>query len=114
MGSIPRRNLTGVRFSAGTRVKGRWVEGAQSVITFKASVQPISPEIMATVPEGRRDSARFALFTDFRLMTANDEAVTNADRVTIDGVAYEVFAVDIWQNNLINYYMALVATIKDL
>lgn len=114
MGSSFRRALSGTRFAAGTRTNGHWVEGSTSTLSFQASVQPLGSEEMSLVPEGRRDTARFALFTDFRLRTADDEGGTNADRVTIDGEEYEVFAVDIWQNDVIPHYRALVATVKEL
>jgi hypothetical protein len=114
VGSSFRKALTGTRYSAGSNVDGHWVEGGATALNFTASVQPIRPEEMSLVPENRRDTARFALFTDTRLLTADDEGATNADRVTIDGIQYEVFACDIWQNDVIPHYRVLVATVKEL
>lgn len=114
MGSSFRKPFVCKRYASGSRTDGHWIEGGTSEITFTASVQPIRPEEMSLVPELRRDTARFALFTTFYLRTADDERATNADRVVIDGIEYEVFAVDIWQNDVIPHYRALVATVKDL
>ena len=114
MGTIPRRELVGKRYAAGSKVKGRWVEGADSPLDFRASVQPISPETMASVPENRRETARYELYTDFRCKTVDKVAGTNADRVTIDGEEFEVFAVGVWQNKILPHYQVLVASIKDL
>lgn len=91
-----RRTLSVTRYEAGTMVKGRWQEGTSSQFDIEASVQPVQPEEMALVPENRRDSARYALYTDTLLRPATEEGQTNADKVTIDSVDYEVIAVGHW------------------
>lgn len=107
-----RKSITGKRYAAGSWLKGRWVEGSISVISLTASVQPVTPEAMQTVPELRRSEATFSLFTSFRLRAADVVATTNADRVTINGAEYEVLSVAVWQNDVIPHYVAVVGTIK--
>jgi hypothetical protein len=62
---------------------------------------------MQLLPEGRRESMAFALFTDSRLFPAATATGKNADRVTLYGSQFEIVACDIWQNNVIPHYKAL-------
>lgn len=104
-----RRPLTVTR-KAGvdTYVKGVLVPGADGPLTITASVQPTKPDEMQLLPEGRRDSESFRLYTSTRLLTATDDTKKNADTVSINGFDYEVLYCATWQNNVINHYKALV------
>jgi len=111
MTSSFRKSLVGTRFVAGTFPKGEYVEGGTSVINFKASVQPLKPNEMQLLPEGRRESEAFRLYTDFQLKTVRTESGSelNADNVTIDGENFEVLSVAKWKNNVLNHFKAVVA-----
>lgn len=108
---IPRLPLIGKRFAAGTTEKGRYTEGSDSAINFTASVQPLRPNELAALPEGKRENAQFKLFTDFVLKTIDAINKTSADRVEIDSEFYEVISVEKWGNNIIPYYKAVVGLI---
>lgn len=111
MPSSFRQAVSGVRYSAGSYTNGRWVEGSTTPITFDASIQPASPKEMELLPEARRQSATFSLFTDTQLLVANSGAQTNADRVTLFGETYEILWCNIWQNNVIPHYHALAVRV---
>ena len=96
--------MTVTRYAAGTRDKGRWVEGASSQFTAAYSVQPLQPREMELLPENRRDKQAYWLYGDVELKTADPATGTNADKVTIDGEEYEVLMINPWQNNIINHY----------
>lgn len=89
--------------------------------TIQASVQPMRGKDLLSLPEGRRASASFRLYTDFRLRTVDDKAQQNPDRVTFRIPAhdltaplrtYEVIHVDDWQNGIVSHYKAVVSLLE--
>jgi len=66
---------------------------------------------MQLLPEGRRESEAYRLYTDFELKTVRKESgdKLNADTVTIDGKKFEVLSVAKWRNDVINHYKAVVS-----
>lgn len=100
-----RRALVVTRKTAGTVVDGLYVEGVTSSINITASVQPLMPEEVDQLPEGKRTSDPRWLFTYTEL---NPASSANPDLVSIDGSLYEVDKVGQWQNNVINHYKCLV------
>ena len=69
---------------------GDWDEGAGSALSITANVQPMPPERMQTLEEGRRGTAGIIVFTDTELRTVNETDQTSADRVTWGSYAWEV------------------------
>ena len=103
-----RSPLTLRRKEKGFVKDGYWVEGFVTESTFTASVQPLTPREVEQLPEGRRDSDPFWLFTSTELKVVNVDGIKNPDIVVIDGEFYEVDKVGKWQNNVINHYKCLV------
>lgn len=93
------------RRAAGTLVNGNWTEGAESTLTILASIQPLRPAEMESLPEGRRTSKAFKLFTSDKL---NLVSSASPDRVTLYGESYEVFGESVWQNHVIDHYKYIV------
>jgi len=108
-----RRPLILIREAEGAYADGVWAPGTLAISNITASVQPIDGKTMQIVPEGRRQDARYRIYTDTLLMTAAAATATSparqADRVTLDGVDYEVVAVLAWQNGVIPHYEAVLA-----
>lgn len=101
------RSVTVLRQAAGHYGSdGIWVAPVSVELTFYTSVQPVSPDDMALLPEGRRDQEAFALYTRRRINTAQGD--TNADRVEIDGRTYECLISESWQNGLIPHFRSVV------
>lgn len=111
MSTLPRTTLTVTRLDAGSFVNGLWVEGSPSTFDIQCSVQPLTPDEMELVPEGRRDGEVFNLFTGTRLLPANPPDSKNADKVSIDGRDYEVLSCARWQNRILPHYKAVVVQI---
>jgi hypothetical protein len=109
--AIPRKALVLKRPAAGTRVDGHWVEGTRTSSNIRASVQPLRPEEMSLLPEGRRNSEAFRLYTATRLQAAKESTGVNADYVVIDGADYEVMSCVRWQNKVIPHYKAICAKV---
>lgn len=86
-------SVTVTRYATGAYSDGDWVEGASSALTVTANVQPMPPERMQTLPEGRRGTAGIILFTDTALRTVSEDDQTSADAVTWDGYSWEVVEV---------------------
>lgn len=108
-----RQALTGYRYNAAdTFTKGIRTAASKSTISFTASVQPMGAKDMLALPEGRRDREAFRLYTDFELKTSDESTLVNADQVTVRGHLYEVISVEIWQNNVIPYYKAIVSRLN--
>lgn len=92
-------------------VNGKPVFGAPFAFTIEASVQPIKLSDMERLPEGRRSQRAFRLYTDSTLQTLV-EGQSNPDVVTIYGEAYEVLAVDSWQNDIISHNKYIVGRVQ--
>lgn len=107
MSSLFRRTITGDRLGAGTTVKGKWIEGANSPFSFDASVQPMNEHDVVFLTIERRERQGYTLYTDFKLL-ALTEGVSNPDRVYIDNQTYEVVAEAPWRNNVISHYKYLI------
>lgn len=103
-----RKAVTMRRPAPGSHVEGRWVPGAMGADqTIYASVQPASGEDLERLPEGARNRAAYALFTDTELQAGSIEAKREPDRVVLFGAEYEVLHIEPWQNNVINHFKAL-------
>jgi hypothetical protein len=63
---------------------------------------------MHSLPEGRRFSEFYNLYTDSPLNTVVVGG-SNPDVVLVDGVEFEIVKVENWANNIINHYKALIA-----
>lgn len=85
---------------------GLWVEPEATRETVQTSLQPVGPEDMALLPEGRREQGAYALYTREPINTAREGV--NADRVLINGRAYECLLAESWQNGLIPHYRSIV------
>lgn len=75
---------------------GRLVEGASSTLQVVASVQPISGRELLRLDEGLRTKEPLAIWSTTALRTADAQAGTRADRLTVGGLTYEVQLVEDW------------------
>lgn len=109
MGVIPRKTLLVRRYAAGDyNTSGNWVEGTPGDFNILASVQPLRGKEMEMLPEARRESQAYKLYTDTQLLTINTTAKTNSDRVQIEGNWFEVLIAEPWQNTIIDHYKVIV------
>lgn len=102
---ISRKELTAYNLTGGQYTKGRWVGVTPNQFTFKASVQPMVGRELEMLPEGRRHSQSYFLFTDSLLQTVEGQ---NPDIVIIDNEQHEVFQRQNWQNKIIQHYRYIV------
>ena len=90
---------------------GIWYPGDTSTFTIRASVQPLRPDEIELLPDGRRMSEAFRIYTATPLRLAVEGSNENADKVEIYGNMYEVFSQETWQNKLIDHYKIIVLKI---
>lgn len=110
--SIFRAYLVAVsRTAAGTYTKGRFTAGTSSTFNIRASIQPASAEDVQTLPEGRRNSKVYAVYSDTQLYTVDGQA--QPDLVTFFGETYEVMSRAVWQNQVIPHYRYVVAKVGE-
>jgi hypothetical protein len=105
------RIINGTRYGVGSRdpLTGVWAPGGSVPIAFKASVQPLNGNEMASLPEGRRNIEAYKVYSeDFEIRTVDEAGQQNPDKLELfdDGRLYEVFNVEVWQNDVINHYKA--------
>jgi len=101
-----------VKRMSGSYVNGEWTASQDSSFSIKASVQPLKASETQFLPEGRRNSKSYHLFTDTDLLPARDQAGKNADVVTIDGEEYEVMSCAKWNNAVIPHNDAIVVLVN--
>lgn len=108
-----RKPVTVRRYGQGSRVKGRWVEGAMEQFTITASVQPAPAEIQEVLPEGYRQRETYILYTDTLLKVVEVDK-TNPDTVVINNNLFTAVKVAHWNNTILNHYKIIVtSTEKD-
>jgi hypothetical protein len=120
--SLGRRPISCIRPSgAYSDATGQWQETAAAPFTIEGSIQPLKARELEALPEGRRASARFKVYTDFRLQTVDDKAQKNPDRLTFrvpahDTTAplrtYEVISVSEFQSGIVSHYKAIVSLLE--
>ena len=57
----------------GSYVNGHWVPGPTNVLTLQGSVHPASGYKLQALPEGKRDTVGFEIYTDQPLYTSDPE-----------------------------------------
>jgi hypothetical protein len=101
-----------LRKTAGAYVDGVWVEGEAQIVGIMGSLQPLRPTDLQLVPEGRRDSAKFRLYTDQKLVTTK-EGSQNPDIVSIDDSDFEIIGEAIWQNGVIPHNIYILGRMQE-
>lgn len=97
------------RTSAGSRVNGRYVPGATSIVEVVANVQPYqrrSGEV--SIAEGDRDRSLLKIFAKERMVavTEGNPSVV-ADTFLWNGETYEVIQVQYWGMGNMDHYECL-------
>lgn len=111
--AVFRKPVTVKRTQTGSYIDGFWQEGG--VVSpdpvILASVQPASQDDMQLLPEGRRVTGAYRVYTNDMLNLAI--GTQNADRVVINGADYEVMAEAGWANGIIPHKSYLVARVVE-
>jgi len=110
---IFRTPVTLRRFQSGGYTNGRWTDGSFVDSAITSSIQPLKGEEMQELPEGRRDSEGYKLYTSTLINTITS---VNPDLILFFGKTFEAIQVFPWQNNInfgfVNHYKYLVLRLE--
>jgi hypothetical protein len=115
MGIIERmgRTYTFSRTGAGAYVDGNWVAGAGSgTFDMAASIQRLTPQETAALPEGQRTSEWIRIYTPTQLQRTNESLKLKGDLVNYNGRQYEVMKIENWTETRIQHYKALAVLLE--
>lgn len=113
-----RRPVTVYRKTGGGYdAKGRWQEGQEAQLTIQASVQPLKPMEMQSLPEGRRSRSAIKAYTDTQLQRA-EQAREGVDAVNGDilgwfGRRYEVIDVLPYQAGVLPHFKIIAVEVGE-
>ncbi len=107
-----RTPLTVTRKGAGSYTSGVWVAGAESEMVILASVQPMRPDEMESLPEGRRDKQAVKIYTSTELFTVRGDN-TSPDQMAYRGDTFEVVSVAPYQSGVISHFKAVAVKLDD-
>jgi hypothetical protein len=96
------------RAGSGLYLQGRWSPGQTTTVTIQADVQPAKPRELVNLPEAQRARAAIKVYSETELRTADVEAQTAADVLTVKGRRWEVQSVEPWSG-----YCKAIATLMD-
>ena len=112
-----RKPYTVVRRSPGSYIDGYWVEGTESNIIIKASVQPLRMDEIEALPEGKRSSSAVKIYSDMKLLPAKQAtetaAATSADILQYSGSTWEIVACAGHQSGIIPHYKAYAVEVAE-
>jgi hypothetical protein len=75
---------------------GKYTPGATSALEIMASVQPLGPEQVASMPEGDRTRERFNFYSEAPLQLGDTTTGRKADVVRVGEFDYEAESVERW------------------
>jgi hypothetical protein len=110
------------RFGPGRYVSGQWVDGDEVIPTdedgnetsfsMTASVQRLTPQETAAMPEGQRSSEWIKVYTGTQLLRADESERTKGDVVLFHGREYEVKKIEDWTDTELPHYKALAVLLE--
>jgi hypothetical protein len=66
---------------------------------------------MQLLPEGRRQTEAYRLYSETKLIAANSKTGVNADLVEYESADYEVLSVDRWKNGILPHYKIVIVKV---
>jgi hypothetical protein len=84
------------------------MKGEATPFSFTGSVQPLDPQEMITVPEGRDFSEARKIYTTYKLQVADRATGVNADTVILPEGEFEVRSVAPYQGRILAHYKVVV------
>lgn len=95
--------VTHERDAEGAYVNGKWVPGATTTTTIRASIQPLSGDEFANLPSGIRSEAKD------KIITRHD--LKSGDRIIDGNASHKVLHIDDWQK-LGGYTRAILGALR--
>jgi len=102
------------RSTAGSYINGKYVAGTTSVVTIKASVQPVMRSTnLSMLSEGDKALAALEIFSPDEIrMVKEGDAAQEADKFQWNDEWYEVMKVVRWQMGIIDHFHAIAKRVE--
>lgn len=88
------------RFSPGSYVEGKWVDGGEEQFEDRMSIQPLVGKDLLNLPEAQRTKRLMKGYIATELRTSSETGQYRADQVLYDGVWFEVQTVELWKDGI--------------
>jgi hypothetical protein len=105
--SVFKRNVSVIRKGEGVYIDHVWQDGVESEFVIRASVHPTPARVLNTLPEGYRTTDSFTLYTNTKLVSAEDN-VNNPDTVILYNNRYLVAQIKTWDNTTLSHFEIIV------
>ena len=102
-------DVTRRRRAAGSYASGRFVQGAESTATIRASVQPMPSDEAQDLPDAVRSRGVVKAYSVSAFLSVDERTVQVGDRVDWNNEQWEVMTVDRWQVGGLDHYKAICA-----
>lgn len=113
-----------LRAVSGNYVDGKYTGETTVTINATASIQPLKGQEVELLPEGRRDSESYKMYTSTQIFGIEPAPqLRNPDKIIIlkapfQGLIFEVIQINTWQNNsnfnIVNHYKYIAMRINQL
>ena len=110
-----RRPLTIIRKSGKPvldQATGKFIDQDEHHFKVNASVQPMKPNEMQALPEGRRGSRAVKVYSDVELYEADQKSGLQSDKFYWLGILFEVVASDAYQADVLSHYRAYATEVQ--
>jgi hypothetical protein len=97
------RTYQAIITSAGSRVRGRWIAGTETIINFTGNIQPIENIAVDSLSIGRREIGQVIVYTDYVFNIMDEATSQNGDFVIYNNERYEITSVDKWEGHLAHF-----------
>ena len=91
------------RFTAGTWVGGRWVEGNKTTLTINANVQPLKGEEILALSESDRHRDSIKVYSTDVLNTVNEVGQESADIIIWNSKRYKAIKTQTYQMGVLDH-----------
>ena len=100
--------------SAGSYVKGHWVNGSSPTeFTIQGTAQPSNGDKIQVLLEGKRIQSIYEITTDTKLQATDPLTKTTGDIISLFGYDHEVIQVGACQNGIIPHYECIAIREKE-
>lgn len=91
---------------------GKWNRGSESQFTFKASVQPVNPKELQTLPSAFKSTQGWVFYTKTKLNVLDEDSGEDGDIVEVDGKDYKVVRSEYWRDLSVSHYRVVALKIE--
>lgn len=92
----------------GKYINGIFVGGKTKIVKMEASIQPLSPNEILQLPEGRRTEESYKVFTCEQLFPTDEKNQVQGDIFDYKGKTFEVHKTEDWTDFDLPHYKSII------